>query len=210
MKVCKKQKLLFIHIPKCGGSSVVQAFDMEDLPSVKPHIGIQSAMDRFPEMAQDYLKFAVIRNPWEIEVSSFFYRLSQDVIEAGDNVPHIDAATGGFAGVLRDRNVIACFQPNLVATHKHGRSLMRFLTDKNDNIAVDEILRLENIDEDMKDMCEKHNLKFVFNRKFTRENCTNHLHYSKYYTEQWMIDYVYEKNEDYIKHFKYKFQYEDQ
>lgn len=210
MKVCNKQKLLFIHIPKCGGSSVVKAFDMEQPPSLKlkPHVGVQLAMDRFPEMAQDYLKFAVIRNPWEIEVSSFFYRLSQDCMEAGTSAPHLDAATGGFAGALRDRNVIACFEPNLVRSHKHGRSLMRFLTDKNDNIAVDEVLRLENIDEDMKAMCEKHNLNFV--REFKRRNSTNHLHYSQYYTEQWMIDYIYEKNEDYIKHFKYKFEHEDQ
>ena len=83
--------------------------------------------------------------------------------------------------------------------------MMRFLTDENDNIAVDEILRLETIDKDMKDMCEKYNLNFAYNREFKQINWTNHLHYSRYYTEQWMIDYVYEKNKDYIEEFGYEF-----
>jgi hypothetical protein len=204
MKVCKKQKLLFIHIPKCGGSSVRQAFNMETLPD-NPHIGIQSAIDQCPEMARDYLKFSIIRNPWEAEVSNFFYKLSGDIIAARGGEEHVNAATTGFCGMFKSNLGITCFKPKLIHSHKYGRSMMRFLTDKNDNIAVDEILRLETIDEDIKAMCEKYNLKFAFNRKFTRENWTTHLHYSRYYTEQWMIDYVYEKNKDYIEEFGYEF-----
>ena len=205
MKVCKKQKLLFIHIPKCGGSSVKKAFNMETLPE-GPHIGVQEAIEKCPKMAREYLKFTVIRNPWEVEVSNFFYKLSQDVIKARGGFEHIDAACDGFAGMLRRKNGVTCFEPNLLKTHKYGRSLMRFLTDKNDNIAVDEILRLERIDQDMEAMCQKHNLKPAFDKTFIRINSTNHLHYSQYYTEQWMIDYVHEKNEDYIEKFDYKFE----
>lgn len=204
MKICRKQKLLFIHIPKCGGSSVTQAFNMESPPD-SPHVGIQSVTDQFPEMARDYLKFTIIRNPWEAEVSNFFYKLSGEVIKARGGNEHVEAANTGFSGMLKSKLGITCFRPKLIHSHEYGRSMMRFLTDENDNIAVDEILRLETIDKDMKDMCEKYNLNFAYNREFKQINWTNHLHYSRYYTEQWMIDYVYEKNKDYIEEFGYEF-----
>ena len=82
--------------------------------------------------------------------------------------------------------------------------MMRFITDEDDNIIVDEILTLENIEKDVKKMCEKHNVNLV--KELGQMNRTYHLHYSRYYNEQWMIDYVHEKNQDYIEEFGYEFQ----
>jgi hypothetical protein len=203
MKINRQQKLLYIHIPKCGGTSVWQAFGMEGLPEVS-HIGIESVEKEFPIMTRDYLKFTTIRNPWEAEVSNFFYKLSAANVQARGGREHVVAALNGFSGMLKEQAGISCFSPNKVRTHKYGRSMMRFITDGDDNIIVDEILRLENIQNDVKKMCEKHKLKPV--KKIGQMNKTHHLHYSRYYTEPWMIDYVRKKNEDYIEKFDYDFE----
>ena len=55
-------------------------------------------------------------------------------------------------------------------------------------------------------MCKKHNLKKPNEVKIT--NYTRHLHYSHYYSDQEMIDYIYEKNQDYIEKFGYSFEKE--
>jgi hypothetical protein len=201
MKINRQQKLLFIHIPKCGGASVWRAFDME-ISSEGPHIGIELAKKKFPTMTRDYLKFTTIRNPWEAEVSNFFYKL-HDSQDARCSEAHLETAVGGFSSMLKEGNTISCFSPDKIKTHKHGRSMMRFITDEDDNIVVDEILRLENLQEDIKKICEKHKVNLV--KELKRENKTHHLHYRQYYKEQWMIDCVYENNQDYIEKFNYTF-----
>lgn len=203
MKINRQQKLLYIHIPKCGGATVWRAFGMETVPE-GPHIGIASAKKMFPIMTQDYLKFTTIRNPWEAEVSNFFYKLSPDNVFVRGGEEHLETALNGFSGMLKEQNGISCFSPNKVKTHKHGRSMMRFMTDEDDNIIVDEILRLESIENDVKKMCKKHNINLV--KELGRMNKTYHLHYSRYYNEPWMIDYVHEKNQDYIEKFGYDFE----
>ena len=203
MKINRQQKLLYIHIPKCGGASIWRAFGMEAVSSW-PHLGAESIKEKFPVMAQDYLKFTVVRNPWEAEVSNFFYKLSIYNMQARGSREHIDAANGGFPNMLKKDHTISCFLPNKIKTHKYGRSMMRFITDEDDNIMVDEVLRLENIRNDIKKMCKKHKLKPV--KKLEQMNKTHHLHYSEYYTEPWMIDYVRKKNEDYIEKFDYDFE----
>lgn len=203
MKINRAQKLLYIHIPKCGGASVWRAFGMENFPQ-GPHIGIAAAKEMCPIMTQDYLKFTTIRNPWEAEVSNFFYKLSPDTAFVRNGEEHLETALNGFSGMLKGQNGVSCFSPNKIKTHKHGRSMMRFITDEDDNIIVDEILTLENIEKDVKKMCEKHNVNLV--KELGQMNKTYHLHYSRYYTEQWMIDYVHEKNQDYIEEFGYEFQ----
>ena len=205
MKINREQKLLYIHIPKCGGASIWRAFGMQTFPE-GPHIGIASAKKMFPIMTQDYLKFSTIRNPWEAEVSNFFYKLSTNTLGVRGGGEHLETALNGFSGMLKERNGISCYSPNKIKTHKHGRSMMRFITDEDDNIIVDEILRLENIQNDIKKMCKKHNINLA--KELEQVNKTYHLHYSRYYTEPWMIDYVREKNQDYIEKFGYDFEQE--
>jgi hypothetical protein len=138
-----------------------------------------------------YLKFATIRNPWEVEVSSFFYKMSKTVVLGHPEV-HLKTSLNGFAGFLKAGGI---------------RPMIDFLVDENNEIMVDEILRVENLKQDLDKMCEKYNLELF--KKLEKANDTSHLNYKDYYKEQWMIDFVYKKNESYIKHFKYKFENEN-
>ena len=69
MKFCKKQKLLFIHVPKCAGTSIGECFDMKGGPA---HATALATKNKEPETWNTYLKFTTVRNPWEVELSSFF------------------------------------------------------------------------------------------------------------------------------------------
>lgn len=201
MKISKKQKLLFIHIPKCGGQAIRDAFRMTTW--VDNHAHVRKVRDQVPNMWNEYLSFTTIRNPWEAEVSNFFYKLSPVVQTARNGVEHIEAALIGFKNHVKQYGISAY---PLLKDSKFPRSMMRFITDEDENIIVDEVLRLESIDEDLQKMCKKHNLKKPNEVKIT--NYTRHLHYSHYYSDQEMIDYIYEKNQDYIEKFGYSFEKE--
>jgi len=201
MKVCKKQKLIFIHIPKCGGQAIRATLNMATW--VDNHAHVRKVRDQVPNMWDEYLSFTTIRNPWEAEVSNFFYKLGPEVQTVRGGGEHVDAAITGFKNHIKRCGI--CAYP-IIEDSKFPRSMMRFITDENEDIIVDEILRLESINGDLQRMCKKHNLKKPNKVKII--NSTRHLHYSHYYTDQEMIDYVYEKNQDYIEKFGYSFKKE--
>lgn len=201
MKINKEQKLLFIHIPKCGGQAIRDALNMTTW--VDNHANVRKVRDQVPSMWSNYIKFTSIRNPWEAEVSNFFYKLSPVIQDARGGVEHVEAALIGFKNHVKQYGISAY---PLVKDSKFPRSMMRFITDENEDIIVDEVLRLESVNEDLERMCEKHNLKKPNEVKIA--NYTRHLHYSRYYTDQEMIDHVYEKNQDYIEKFGYSFEKE--
>ena len=201
MKISKEQKLLFIHIPKCGGQAIRDALNMTTW--VDNHANVRKVRDQVPSMWNHYIKFTSIRNPWEAEVSNFFYKLGPKVQIARDGIEHIEAALIGFKNHVMQYGISTY---PFVENSKFPRSMMRFITDENGDIIVDEVLRLESVNEDLERMCEKHNLKKPNEVKIA--NYTRHLHYSRYYTDQEMIDYIYEKNQDYIEKFGYSFEKE--
>ena len=77
MKIDRKQKLLFIHIPKCGGTSIFGSFKMSTWIE-NSHAKASIVKNECPKMWKKFLKFCVVRNPWEAEVSSFFYKISEN------------------------------------------------------------------------------------------------------------------------------------
>lgn len=63
-------KLLFIHIPKNAGTSVSQAFRMENFG----HFTIEQCKDQIsPKLWQEFHKFCIVRNPFDRIVSCYEY-----------------------------------------------------------------------------------------------------------------------------------------
>ena len=77
MKINKEKKLLYVHIPKCGGSAVNKAYDMK-AHGENSHAKAITIKEQYPEIWNEYLKFSIVRNPWAAEVSNFFYRVSNN------------------------------------------------------------------------------------------------------------------------------------
>jgi len=69
MPVSFSRKLLFIHIPKNAGTSVVKAFNMQE----EGHITIEQHKLLFPQEWKEFHKFCIVRNPWERVVSCYEY-----------------------------------------------------------------------------------------------------------------------------------------
>jgi hypothetical protein len=70
MPMSDRHKLIFIHIAKNAGTSVMRALDMRNTGHHNFYLYYR---DKFPSQWQEYRKFAVIRNPWDRFVSSYEY-----------------------------------------------------------------------------------------------------------------------------------------
>lgn len=84
MPYCDRKKVIFLHVPKTGGKTVREIFDLPLLynsdPAIKPspqHLTCQLLRQRIGGYKYDcYYKFVFIRNPWARIVSSYFWRQS--------------------------------------------------------------------------------------------------------------------------------------
>ena len=71
-----KYRYIFIHIPKMTGSSIQQALGDEQTATVRSnHHGRLHEYQRVygTHTIQTYTTFTVIRNPWDLEVSAYWY-----------------------------------------------------------------------------------------------------------------------------------------
>jgi len=65
-------KVVFIHTPKCAGTSVYKTLQMPR-PEAGTHIPIQAYYSADPKLAPDLESFTFVRNPWDRFVSAFHY-----------------------------------------------------------------------------------------------------------------------------------------
>ena len=65
-------KILFCHIPKCGGTSVNSS--IEKISPLEYHYYIHRILQYDINSYTDYYKFSIIRDPIERLVSLYFYQ----------------------------------------------------------------------------------------------------------------------------------------
>ena len=101
MPFIDKHKLLFIHIPKTGGTSIEEKFGVNntrnELYSNKNAVidGILMAKQHwlpriiernFPHRFRDYKKFVIVRNPYVRVISEYFYQFPGQRVSFNDFV----------------------------------------------------------------------------------------------------------------------------
>ncbi len=71
------KKFFFIHMPKCGGTSIDESelFDKNKYPA-RGHAGYYKFRSHLSEDFKEYKCFTLVRNPWD-RLSSAFYYLSE-------------------------------------------------------------------------------------------------------------------------------------
>jgi len=188
MLLIEKYKLIFIHIPKTAGLTIRKAFGEDVYKDVgNQHESASEAIKNFDKW-DEYHKFTIVRNPWDLWVSAFMY-MSQNT----NHVSHVNSNLWGFWKIL-----------------KSGWSIGEKIFDKKTGaLLVDTALKFENLASDWIGFCEERGItdkNIIYYPIDNMNNETKHKHYSHYYIDQFMIDAVLKRDEHYIKYFNYKYQ----
>jgi len=240
MNIDPINKLMFFHIPKCAGASLLTAFNIKKNEMVNRTIvsGLTTAEiishqpEHIKEWFSTFIKFTIIRNPYDRLVSLYHFRKKQKDLynlysgantSGGDETTPegtelsfkewvMDSRSRGV-GKLWDSDPYIGFDKSreiyLWKNHPANYDLMQewinqvhFITDINGKQMVSDILRFENLDKEVENFCKKYDLK---NIKLPKKNTSpRKKNYVDYYDDE-LIEFSTRLFEDDLKYFNYKF-----
>lgn len=159
MPVDHEHRIIFVHIPKTGGTSVLTLLGLW-APARAPNFGTLfgdvgdvdlqhltlSQLQPFltPEEFRTYFKFAIVRNPWDRAVSAAFWQTRFPETGVRDLRDYVEWAER-IAG-----------KPNAAGRISHVLSQSSFLTDSSGNLAVDRIGRFETFEQDIRNILHRY------------------------------------------------------
>lgn len=198
--IIHSNKLIFLHIPKTGGTSIENMLCPKPLnPFVfnkywmfglvdnqySQHFNYTNIQKYCNTDISDYFIFAVVRNTWDRLVSAYKYLYE-----------NLD-----FEKFITNK-CIALQQKRLTQTD-HFNTQMAFIKNEAGKIVPDFIGRFENLQTDFDYMCDINHLKKK--KLYTINKSNNKKHYSLYYTDK-TRDLVNETYREEIEFFDFKFQ----
>ena len=182
--ISSKHNFIFIHIPKTGGSSVVdifRKFHNSDEQIETAHQTISGLKKRYLHCIE-YDILSVIRNPYERMISYFFHMKLRD--------------KDGFRSFTKEGFVNFLLKGHIDKIWKPFPSQISFFNGEKINL-----IRFENFKEELKPILNKYGI----DEPIPKINTTKHKHYSYYYDNETraIIEDLYK---DDLKEFGYKFE----
>jgi hypothetical protein len=214
------RNLLFVHIPRTGGTSIERLlglFNAENLWNIGPHSPFE-ATGKSPQhftyreleaiLPQDVIsrtyKFAFVRNPWDRFLSEFLWRrrmhalkwfsFSKSLYDHG-YLRSFDEFAQILKVVQESRNDL------LYGLDGHLDTQTSFVVDRSSNVALDFIGRFEQFERDVWNVLKAVGIPKL---EIPHENTTNHLKYQLHYSSsgRGLVESFYAVD---IQRFGYKF-----
>lgn len=192
MIISKKGRLLFVHIPKNGGYSVLHAMKAKYPDTEKILWGHARICDVKGMNLKKYTKFAIVRNPWGRMVSlwAFLWQHKKTYeTRSGKRRSTKELVTMGFSDWLLNRGKRSWY----ITTSDTPQ--FRWIS-RDDKIIVDHVLRFENMERELKDVIGLTDIPM--------RHVSDHGDYREYYNEasRRFVEETYEKD---IKEWGYEF-----
>lgn len=197
----KQQRLLFVHVPKTAGSSILdllrQTIDWDDYEYKLPkHAPVDILKRRLRDWYNKCHKFTVVRNPWERVASAYFFKLNND--------PKVEQCD--FATFVQQPETLKCIRSNGQSVALVDQPVLKphtfFLCDKR-GLAVDTVLRFETLEQDWNRFCIQHNLAIDY-ADLPSTNRQNREQYRGLFTSE-LIEIVRQRYREDIELFGYEF-----
>jgi len=188
--VSHKFKLIHVHIPKTGGSSInawLEALDPEiESLCPRPHEPVSNLVRYSPAEMLTYHVFCVVRNPWARAVSLYHYRKKTTNIQPPHWPSRSDINTLSFRNtVLKSESqspeLAEKCPPSEVPEIAWLEPSCSAWVNIDGKLAVNQVCRLESIHKDIGLIGEKIGCDVP---AFPHKNSSQHTHYSEYYDEE--------------------------
>ncbi|WP_435606846.1 sulfotransferase family 2 domain-containing protein [Pseudomonas knackmussii] len=146
----RQQGCLFIHVPKCAGSSLCAALFGKGRPG---HLPLYWYEQQFPRDYAESFKFSFVRDPLERAYSAYAYL-------RGNQLAKRDQAAHELVSRYRDFDdfIQQWLHPENLHKQLHFVPQTDFLCDSLGHLAMDFIGRQESLDADFRALCERLNL----------------------------------------------------
>ena len=204
--ISEKNKFIFIHIPKTGGTSMESLFRKERRLALGwdnnnkvylQHCTILQLKQLYNIEVDKYFTFTFTRNPWDRAVSDYksWFRPCfpfRDIIKNGTLKDYL-LCRNGYEQINH--------LDNPSGRGDHFRSQYEYIIDERRNPIIDYVGKFENYQQDFDIVCDKIGIP---KQKLPHKNKSNHKHYTEYYDNE-TKSIVAEKYAKDIEYFGYKF-----
>jgi hypothetical protein len=199
--VSKKHQCIFIHIPKNAGGSLRLALT-NNISGTKPeglhqHVSARTVREINRPQYDSFFSFAIVRNPWDRAWSMYKFALGRkgrghpDVGDSFDDFLITRKGTHGWAKSFAN--------PTLPAQR---RSQTDWITDSDNNIIVNFIVRFENLHQDLERVYRKVGIPPL--TLASHHNTSQKIHYTDAYSHEG-IDFIRNHFAKDIEMFGYEF-----
>jgi len=146
--ICHRRKIIFIHIPKNGGTAFEKFLNV-------PAMGhpVWSAYAQTPYW-DNYFKVAIVRNPYQRALSCYNYaRMEKSYWHATSGVSiHGKHPEYDFLSTLTFYETLQYLDSSRHLFGVHWKPQVNWITGADKLIVVDKVIRLENIDYELKQL----------------------------------------------------------
>lgn len=215
MLLSHKNKWIFIHEPKTGGTSIAQLLrphcDVEGIhapqirdPNIplgpkqskdyKQHDTLQKVNETLMSQNYDpgeYFSFCFVRNPWDALVSLYHYyhKLVETVQNPMQNAINVVTNCKTFDDFLKSSYWGPTRSGAWKDYYEQNIRLMSY------------VCKFENIQQDFDTVCDKIGIP---QQQLSHKNKSKHKHYTEYYNDE-TKQIVATRRAQFIEHFEYKF-----
>lgn len=204
--ICHKNKLIFIHLPKCAGTSIETAFTGKSWSQGallhEQHLTAAGARETYgADVYDSYFKFSVVRNPWDLLVAYYLWgcwglRGRADTRLKG-RIARLLGRTNAWGHPFRKEGRAYGDHPTFeeyLNNTEHYNEQLGFSTSAADltrqrdaisidgKIAVDYVGKFENLQDDIATICRKAGMYAVKLPHRLKSNRSRH--YSQFYSEK--------------------------
>jgi len=188
-----ERKYIFIHIPKTAGTTIQEALKESMKISVvkyqlfkkfegtpfkyhkhEPALEVKKIVG--DKIWKTHFKFAFVRNPWDLMVSSYCWLLQKG--KKVKNTYHLALEIEKFSNF---REFICSNLGNTYINEIKARDLSHWLCDKNGNIMVDFVGKVENLESDLEYILNRLNL---YHPDLKQLNQSQRTDYRQYYDDK--------------------------
>jgi len=196
--VSHKHKIVFVHIPKTGGTSIEESLGGGDYFNSHDYLRFyKNNIKNF----ESYTSFSVVRNPFDKMVSEYFFfkKTHEQLNPVFKNCSFEEFLDIFFS--INDPKFFKNTAPHWFKMHfeTHRVSQLSFIRPQED---LDFVVKFENIQSGYNIVCDHVGIE---SRKLPHLNSTRHKHYSEYYNDN-TKQIVAEKYQEDLDYFGYKFE----
>jgi chondroitin 4-sulfotransferase 11 len=189
VSISHKHRFIYVHIPKTGGVSVINALGLE----VLGHQPLSHTLNHNSD-CDGYLKFCFTRNPWDRAASAFHYLQKGGSHNADDSQ--------AFKKYFSKRQSFQEFIKSdtfkvAIDNQQHFRPMTHYI-----DMNVDFIGRFESLQEDFNIVCDTIGIPQA---QLPHTNKSSNKHYTEAYDDE-AREIVAEAYKDDIENFNYEFQ----
>lgn len=175
MPISDEKKIIFIHIPKNAGTSLEKQFSMR-ATGHKPWFVYEQ---KYPLEWKKYIKFAIVRNPFDRLVSNYEYaKMPKSFWHSNDgNSVYGKHPDYDICNTCSFEQIIDILLNNpYELKHDGWKPQYIWICNENNDIMVDKVLKYENLNEELKQHNISDNLKIL--------NTSNRKQYNTYYNNK--------------------------